>query len=165
MTFETERCIVKPMSRKDKKDLHRLCDDENVWTYLGGQKTASNNKKKIKFIGFIPVIPVKNRWAVRRKTDNAFLGEICLAPHHDGDMEVSYLFISEHRGNGYACEAVEAFVHHVFSSKKLNRLVAETQSANLASCKMLEKLGFHKVKTLMRFDAEQALYAIDNRVV
>ena len=33
MTFETERCIIKTVNRKDKQDLHRLCDDVNVWTF------------------------------------------------------------------------------------------------------------------------------------
>ena len=163
MAFETERCFIKTINRKDKQDLCRLCDDVNVWTYLGGQGTALHNKKKIKFIGFIPTA---NRWTVRRKTDNSFLGEISLTSHRDGnDIEISYLFLSEYWGNGYASEAVRAVIHYAFSKKKLNRLVAETQSANLVSCKMLEKLGFHKVRNLTRFDSEQTLFAIDSPVV
>ena len=163
MVLETERCLIKTMNRKDKQDLHRLCDDVNVWTYLGGQGTALHNRKRIKYIGFIPI---SNRWTVRRKSDNSFLGEISLTPHHDGnDTEISYLFLSEHWGNGYASEAVRAVVNYVFRKKGLDRLVAETQSANVVSCKMLEKLGFDKVENLIRFGAEQTLLALDNPVL
>ena len=163
MLIETERCHIKLMKRKDKTDLYRLCDDANVWMFLGGQGTANHNRKRIKFIGFLPI---RNRWTVRHKANNSFLGEISLTPHHDGnDIEISYLFLSEHWGGGYASEAVKAVIHHVFCNKKLKRLVAETQSANLTSRKVLEKLGFQKIKTLTRFNAEQTLYVINNPIV
>ena len=163
MVFETERCFLRPMNRKDKKDLYRLCDDVNVWRFLGGQGTAEHMRKKIKFIGFTPI---SNRWSVRLKSDSSFLGEISLTPHHDGnDIEISYLFLSDNWGNGYASETVRSVVPYAFKMKKLNRLVAEAQTANLVSCKVLEKLGFHRIKTLTRFNAEQALYAIDSSAV
>ena len=160
MILETNRCTIKPVGIEDKTDLHRLCDDPNVWQYLGGQATAEHNRKNIDYIG---KVPITDRWVVRGKADDSFLGAISLIPHHAGDdLEVSYLFLSKHWGKGYASEVVTAVIHYAFSEKKINRLLAETQSANLASCRMLEKLGFHKIKNLVRFEAEQALYAIDN---
>ena len=163
MVFETERCLIKPLNSDDKSDLLRLCNDSDVWKYLGGQETAEHNRNSIEYIG---KIPVTDRWAVRNKTDNSFLGEISLTPHHDGDdIEISYLFLSEHWNKGYASEAVSVIIQFAFNEKKLDRLVAETQSVNLTSCKVLEKLGFYKVKKLERFNAEQTLYVIDNPTV
>ena len=163
MIFKTERCFIKPIDVGDKTDLLRLCDDSDVWKYLGGQGTAEHNRKNIEYIG---KTNITDRWVVRSKTDNTFLGEISLTPHHDGDdIEISYLFLSDHWGKGYASETVRAVIQFAFNEKKLNRLVAETQSANFISCKLLEKLGFHQIKKLIRFNTEQILWAIDNQTV
>jgi len=39
--------------------------------------------------------------------------------------------------------------------------VAETQSANKASCKLLEKLGMNLKQIVQRFGAEQSIYCIE----
>jgi len=39
------------------------------------------------------------------------------------------------------------------------RLIAETQSANSASCNLLEKLGMTEVRRVERFGAQQSIYA------
>lgn len=43
---------------------------------------------------------------------------------------------------------------------KLPGLIAETQTANQASCRLLEKVGKKRVKTLSRFGAEQVIYCL-----
>jgi predicted HD superfamily hydrolase involved in NAD metabolism len=161
MTFETERCIIKPISSSDKQDLFSMCDDIDVWNYLGGSNTANFHRTNTENLE--KHLPDPNRWTIRDKKDNAFFGYLSLGTHHDGeDTELSYLLLSKYWGNGYASEVVSEMVRYVFSERKLKRLVAETQSANLVSCRLLEKLGFYKLKELTRFNAEQSLYAIDN---
>ena len=159
MIFETERCFIKLIETDDKTDLLRMCDDSNVWQYLGGNGTAEYYRKNIEYIG---KIDIGDRWVVRRKTDNLFLGYISLDSHYDvEDIQVTYIFLSEHWGKGYASEVVNTLIQYVFNEKKLNILLAETQSSNLASRRLLGKLGFYEVKNLVRFNAEQTLYAIE----
>ncbi len=43
----------------------------------------------------------------------------------------------------------------------MHRLVAETRVANVASCRLLERLGMTRVRTLQRFGVEQTLYVIE----
>ena len=168
MIFKTERCIIKQVNTDDKQDLFSMCDDPNVWQYLGGNSTAEHHRKNIENMEHLLAnadLTELTRWAIRSKVDSAFLGCVFLNKHHDGnDVELSYMLLSEHWGNGYASEAASEIIRYAFdeNGKKLNRLVAETQSANLVSRKLLEKLGFQKIKELTRFDAEQTLYALDN---
>jgi len=159
--LETKRCIIKPISSNDKQGLFSMCDDADIWNYLGGSSTANSHRTNIENLE--KHLPDPNRWTIRDKKDDTFLGYLSLGTHHDGeDTELSYLLLSKYWGNGYASEVASEIVRYVFNERKLNRLVAETQSANLASCKLLEKLGFYKLKELTRFNAEQTLYAIDN---
>ena len=164
MAFETKRCIIKPISLDDKQDLFSMCDDIDVWKYLGGTNTANFHRTNIENLE--KHLPDPNRWTIRNKSDNTFLGYLSLGTHHDGeDTELSYMLLSKYWGNGYASEVAREAIQYVFKLRGLKRLVAETQSANLASCKLLEKLGFYKLKELTRFNAEQTLYAIENPAI
>lgn len=166
MIFETERCIVNPICCDDKRDLISMCGDINVWEYLGGANTAVAQRRKIENHEKLPPEQLENQWIIRNKADNTFMGYLSLNTHHDGDdIELSYMLLSKYWGSGYASEVAGEFIRYAFNERKLNRLVAETQSANIASCKLLEKLGFHKLKELIRFDAKQTLYALDNPVL
>jgi len=161
MIFETERCNIKPICSDDKNDLFSMCDDADVWRYLGGSGTASLHRTNIENLE--KHLPDPNRWTIRDKVNDTFIGYLSLGVHHDGDdTELSYLLLSKHWGNGYATEVAREIIRRVFQERKLGRLVAETQSANIISCKLLEKLGFCKLKELTRFNARQSLYAIDN---
>ena len=166
MIFETERCIIKTINADDKPDLFSMCDDINVWTYLGGINTAEWHRKNVENLENIDPMLLSNRWTLRNKANNIFLGYLSLDTYYDSDddIQLSYMLISSQWGNGYASEAAREIIRYAFNERKLNKLFAETQSANLVSCKLLEKLGFYKVKELIRFDAEQTLYAVDNPV-
>ncbi len=163
MIFETERCVISPINPNDKLDLFSMCDDINVWQYLGGVSTAERHRKNIQHLENLAPEFCSSRWTIRNKTNNLFLGYTSLDTHHDGDdMELSYMLLSNHWGNGYATEAAREIIRYAFNEKRLDRLVAEAQSVNLGSRHVLEKLGFYKIKELTRFNAEQTLYALDN---
>ncbi len=61
-----------------------------------------------------------------------------------GDLE--YYIFKEYRKNGYGKEAVEVFCNSffqgLFTGKQESEIVAETMTDNMASCKLLESVGF-----------------------
>ncbi|MDY0406771.1 GNAT family N-acetyltransferase [Virgibacillus sp. 179-BFC.A HS] len=104
---------------------------------------------------------VSHYWVVREKYTQKFIGLVSLDTHHVGtDLEVSYQFLPHWWGKGYATEVVGAVIHIAFHEFNLPRIVAETQTANKVSCRLLEKLGRALERTVMRFGAEQAIYSI-----
>ncbi|MDB5528534.1 MAG: hypothetical protein JWR51_1637 [Devosia sp.] len=86
---------------------------------------------------------------------------VLFGPHHDGrDTEVSYLLLPEYRGRGLAAEIVAAAIARCFEiHPELDRIVAETQAANQRSCAMLLRIGMTPVQRLIRFGADQVIYA------
>jgi len=147
---------------KDIRGINVLYNDANVWAYLGGKP---NLARKIR--GLISrILPGNNclYWEVRSKDTNRFLGSMSLTPHHDGMYtEISYTFLSSIWGKGYATEAVGALVKYAFDVLGHEKLIAETQSANTASCAILRKLGFYEEQRLVRFGAEQIIWVIDRQ--
>lgn len=101
-------------------------------------------------------------WSVCEKQTGDFIGMISVDLHHDdNDLELSYQFLPDWWGRGYATEAVQAIIHFAFRELKISRLVAETQSANIPSCRLLQRVGMKFEKNVMRFGAEQAIYFIE----
>ena len=58
--------------------------------------------------------------------------------------EVGYVLGREHWGGGYMLEAMKALVDHAFDQLGLRRLEAEIDPRNVASARLLERLGFAK---------------------
>ncbi len=58
------------------------------------------------------------------------------------DVDLGYAFLPEFGGQGYALEAAQAVVALAFGRLQLAKLAAITTPDNLASNKLLQKLGF-----------------------
>jgi len=82
--------------------------------------------------------------AVERKEDGkviGFLGFIC-QDHRQG--EIGWGLGVEHRGQGYATEAARAVMDYGFNSLGLHRIHADTSVDNLASWRVMERLGMRR---------------------
>lgn len=58
--------------------------------------------------------------------------------------EIGYALASAHQGRGYATEALTALIGHAFAALEQNRIEADIDPRNLASARVLERLGFCK---------------------
>ena len=58
--------------------------------------------------------------------------------------EIGYKFASRFHGNGYAHEAVLKTIEIAFHELGLHRICAHVQESNIASIRLLEKIGFQK---------------------
>lgn len=101
-------------------------------------------------------------WVAREKHTDYFIGLISIDPHHDGTyVEISYQFLPDWWGRGYATETVGRVIQFALNELNLPKVLAETQTANASSRKLLERLGMKLERTTMRFGAEQAIYSIE----
>ena len=56
--------------------------------------------------------------------------------------EIGYGIAPEARGNGYATEAVRLVTHRAFTKSPLRKLIAYVHEDNVASRRVLEKVGY-----------------------
>lgn len=64
-------------------------------------------------------------------------------PNEEGDAEIGFSIMPAWRGQGYATELVGALLSWAFDDPRVRRVLAHTTAQNAASCKVLEKSGFH----------------------
>lgn len=157
--FETKRCSLTLVQEEDRQDVAQLFVNPEVRTYLGGVR----DRDTVKSILDEMLAPEDDscNWVVREKETQEFIGLMTLDLHHEGvDQELSYQFLPEWWGQGYATEAAAVIIDYALKELQLPALVAETQSANTPSCRLLEKLGMKLERKVSRFGAEQSIYAI-----
>ena len=65
-------------------------------------------------------------------------------------LEIGYALMPSERGKGYCSEAVDVMVDYLFLSKDIVRIQAHTDVRNVASQKLLEKVGFKKEGTVRK---------------
>lgn len=155
--LDTDRLRLTPMARSDFPFFWRLSGHRNVRQYLGGP--VPWRRRLAQFQGYLSPPAAVGHWMVRPKPRAAAIGQIILSPHKDGhDMELSYVFHPAAWGHGFAREAALCVIDHALRDAGLTRIIAETQSANTASCRLLVRLGFAEVARLERFGAEQVIF-------
>ena len=81
-------------------------------------------------------------WMIELK-DGTHVGDLSFKGlNADGSVEIGYGIKEEHRGHGYAAEAVSAAVMWALQQPGVTRVEAETEPGNSVSQRVLEKCGF-----------------------
>ena len=77
-------------------------------------------------------------------TDGANIGYVQAVPMDEGKWEVGYHIAKAYTGNGYATEAVKAFLPIIMKKLNTKEILGICVFENIASIKVLEKTGFTK---------------------
>jgi RimJ/RimL family protein N-acetyltransferase len=85
-------------------------------------------------------------WLIIHQQDNRLIGDIGTTnPPRDApderSMQIGYSLVPEYQRHGYMTEAARAYVAWAFTHPELEWIFAATQAANVASRRVLEKLG------------------------
>jgi ribosomal-protein-alanine N-acetyltransferase len=154
--IQTERCILARPVDGDRHAIYRLRTEPEVRRFLGGANGDDPFESE-----FAKIVGAESDryWAVRLRSDQTFVGLISMSAYHNEvDTEVSYEFLPEWWGRGLATESIGAVVDRVLEDSGVDRLVAETQAANLPSRRLLERLGMNLINTVLRFGGNQVVY-------
>ncbi|QCJ41417.1 GNAT family N-acetyltransferase [Bacillus sp. S3] len=157
--FQTERCLINTFKKSDYIEVRKLYVNQEVRRFLGGTRHEDSIKEVLEEM--LNSGDDSFYWVVREKDTENFIGLVSLDPHHDGDnLEISYQILPNWWGLGYATEVVQVIINFALNELKLSKIVAETQTANKPSCRLLEKVGLQLERKIIRFGAEQAIYFI-----
>ena len=160
---ETERLVLRPFTLDDLDALAAINSDPQVMRYIGDGKPAprEHTAERLNFIiehgrqyGF-------SVWAVRYKQRHSLIG-FCGLHHLDRtiEVEVGYRLARDYWGRGLATEGARASLRYGFEYLALNRIAAVVQTENVASQRVLEKLGLKYEKAARYYNTDVKYYAI-----
>ena len=155
--FETERLIVSQyVFDIDAENFFLLNGDEEVVRYIRPAKTRDECTAFLKeIIADYLVRPLMGRWAVNDKITGEFIGSFAFIPiEGTEDSQLGYALLKEYWGKGFATELMKEGIKYVFNKTSLNEIYGITESANIASQKVLLKVGFILYKTYKEEEKE-----------
>ena len=97
------------------------------------------------------------RWKIVERSSGRMIGSCGLArPHGTEEIELGYLLRRDSWGHGFATEAARACMLYGFNNLGFREIIAMTEPENIASQKVLEKIGF-TVRGIETYKGEENL--------
>lgn len=145
--IRTRRLLIRPFEAADAAGLAARRNDPEVakyqdWTVPYPLETAE------KLVADVVAMdgPTNGEWwmaAVADAESREVLGDLALHLSREGrSAEVGYTLASEHWGQGYAVEALEALVKYLFDQLQVTRVFGMLHPDNPASAMVMERTGF-----------------------
>jgi len=183
--LETERLLLRRLTRADGDNLFALDSDPEVMRFLNGgaptPREAIEREILPCFLRCSERFPGFGVWAAVEKETGEFLGWFSFRPVDEAtptEVELGYRLRREAWGRGYATEGARALIRKGFTELGVERVIASTFEANVASRRVMEKAGLRLVRTFRftpadlagegtyhpagdLFDGEDVEYALD----
>jgi RimJ/RimL family protein N-acetyltransferase len=152
--LETPRLALRRFTMADADDLVSLDADPDVMRFVtGGAPTSREqieNEVLPAFLGYYQRYEGFGFWAAVEKRTGEFLGWFHFRPRPGavpGEVELGYRLRKSAWGKGYATEGSHALIGKGFSEFGVQRVVAEAMAVNVASRRVMEKVGLKLVRT------------------
>ena len=145
-TLDTARLRLRPFAEADEDALFALHSNAHVLRYWDSPPWIDHARAG-RFVARCRQLSEDGsgaRLAMDRASDGAFIGWCGLTrwnPDHRS-ASLGYCLDDAAWGHGYATEGARALLRWAFDTLDLNRVQAEADTRNVASARVLEKLGF-----------------------
>ena len=151
-SLHTARLRLRAFADADADDLFALHSSAYVLRYWDSPPWSERGRAQ-KFITASRQMAQEGtgaRLAVDRISDGAFIGWCSLSSWNPDyrSAALGYCYHDAAWGHGSATEAAHALLRWAFDTLDLNRVQAEADTRNVASARVLEKLGFVREGTL-----------------
>jgi [ribosomal protein S5]-alanine N-acetyltransferase len=151
-TLHTDRLLLRPFADADADAIFALQSNPDVLRYWDSPPWSERSRAE-RFIAICKQIEQEGsgaRLAIERAVDGVFIGWCCLVKWNPDyrSATMGYCLDTVAWGQGFATEAADSLLQWAFDTLDLNRVQAETDTRNIASSRVLEKLGFVREGTL-----------------
>lgn len=144
--LETERCILRAITPDDAAAIFRIMSDPQVTRYLGRQPMTSMEEAVQRTRMYRTTFEEQAGipWAVASRAHGQVMGTCVFWNLNRAHFraEVGYILGSDWWGQGLIPEAVSAMLTFGFTTMGLHSVEAQLAPENMASRRVLEKLGF-----------------------
>jgi len=152
---ETERLLFREILPTDIEGMYELDADPEVHRYLGNKPMATK-EQALEMINFIMQQYADygiGRWAIIDKKTNEFMGWSGLKyvnteiNNHNNFYDLGYRLIRKYWGQGIATESALASLKYAFDKLKATEVCGMAECENIASNKVLRKVGLKFIET------------------
>ncbi len=144
----TDRLIIRLAKPDDAEEIYSYRSDTIENRYQGWFPESVEEVRN-----YITNMPVNMdiadacfQFAILAKNENRLIGDmgIIFTGHERMQVEIGCTLNKKFQGKGYATEALTAMVNCFFVTLKKHRVIASIAPRNIASIRLIERLGFRK---------------------
>lgn len=158
--IETVRLKLRHFTPEDFDDLFRLYTDPEVMRYLSPRTREQTQASLCKHIQHWQEQNF-GMWAVIDKQTSKMIGRCGLGfLENTPEVELGYVFDKSYWNMGLATEASKATLKYGFEEVKLERIVAIAKPENIASVRVIQKVGMKYEKNAHHYGVDVVYYAV-----
>ena len=146
--IKTERLQMVPLEGKYSEDVFQLWGNFEVIKYTYNKLLSSIEDCHIRLNDWLSMHKDNigaNKFAIL--LDNRMIGIVGFPVIDNDNLKCAFFYqiIEEYWGNGYALEAAQGVLNYIFEKHSNAYVIADAVVLNIASIKILNKLGFDQV--------------------
>ena len=159
--IETARLRLRPFAPEDLEAIYRLWLDPGISEYLWDDERVSRERAEAVLAGSVESFEGRSfgLWTAVRKKNREMIG-FCGFRSVDDEIELLYGISTPQWGTEFATEAARAVIRYGFEEVGFDRILGITDTENLASRRVLEKIGMKFEKHVCREGRDETHYAI-----
>lgn len=170
LILETDRLILRELQLSDAEAFFAMDSNPNVHDYLWN-KPVQILEETIEIIAFVRKQYIENgigRFAIISKETNEFIGWAGLKFNTEmvnnkvNFYDIGYRLDEKFWGKGFASEATLAWLNYAFETMKIKTIEAAAHSENVASNKILQKIGMKMTEHYLEDGISWNWYQLEN---
>lgn len=141
--IDTPRLLIRPFQERDSVSLFEYLSNPLVYRFEPGEPISLEKAQKLT----VERSKGTDFWAVVLKNDQKLVGHLYFKQINPEELltwELGYIFNPAFHNLGYATESAGALIRYGFQHLGIHRIVAHCNPQNVASWKVLEKIGMKR---------------------
>ena len=166
--FETERLILRPTGVEDAALILKLLNMPKWLRFIGDRNV--NTLEEAQLYIESRMLPQLERlgygnYTLVKKSDGTRLGTCGLYDREGLEgIDIGFALLPEFEGEGYGFEAAKRIKVAAFEDFDINELQGITSKENIASQKLLKKLGFHLIGSTRLPNEKEDLFLFKTKI-
>jgi RimJ/RimL family protein N-acetyltransferase len=156
-TLETPHLLLEPLVANHAAALYPALQAPELYRFIPQDPPPSPDSLAARYAALATRRSPDGRemwlnWALHRRDKGAYVGTLEATVYEDYTASLAYLVFPPFWRQGYATEACECVLAHLFADYRVSRVAAEIDTRNTASIHLVEALGFTRVAMLTNAD-------------
>lgn len=161
--LETPRLLLRQFTPDDTEDLYRIYSQPDLFKYMSNEKPLLWEQTRAVINAFTENWQKHHFgvWAVVCKRNQQLIGHCGFKfLENTSEVQIGYLLLKPYWGMGLATEAAWAALKYGFEVAQLDRVVAIAKPENIASRRVMEKIGMNYEKEAYYYENDVVYYSI-----
>ena len=143
----TSRIAFEPLKKEHAEKVFESFSDERIYEYIPLSRYDTQGKLEDRFIELSLKGPgdgstIWLNWMLKEKAINQYVGWVQATIYDNGKAALAYVIFPKYWKQGYAKEACDSIIDHIFSAYSIESIYIEVDTRNTASIRLADRLGF-----------------------